>query len=188
MVAITKTASTEIIRQLLEWVGEDPDREGLKETPARVLKAWAEQTSGYGKDPKDVLKVFEDGAEQCDQMVVQKDLPFYSVCEHHMISFFGTATIAYIPKGKVVGLSKLKRVLDIYAKRLQVQERLTNQIASALQEHLDPVGVGVILRARHLCMEARGVQCQGQVTETSALRGDFLTDPKVRAEFLSLAR
>jgi len=176
-----------IVRALLHYVGEDPDREGLKETPIRVIKAWKEWTSGYGKDPANLLKCFEDGSEGCDQMVVVRNLPFYTHCEHHLAPFFGTATIAYIPSRRVVGLSKLKRVLDIYAKRLQVQERLTNQVADAL-DVLDPKGVGVLVRARHLCMESRGVTCQGHETVTSALRGEMLTDAKVREEFMSLAR
>lgn len=174
------------VRRLLQFVGEDPDRGGLLETPTRVARAWQFWTSGYECDPKDVLKCFEDGAEQCDEMVVVKDLPFYTHCEHHLAAFFGTATIAYIPNGKVVGLSKLSRVLDIYARRLQVQERLTTQVADALMEHLQPKGVGVLLKARHLCMESRGVCQQGHHTRTSALRGVFKEDPAARAEFYSL--
>ena len=135
-----------------------------------------------------MLKTFEDGAEGCDEMVVVKDIPFYTHCEHHMAPFFGTATIAYIPDGRIVGLSKLSRVLDVFARRLQVQERLTTQVADALMEHLKPRGAGVVVRARHLCMESRGVCKQGHHTRTSALRGIFKEDSAVRAEFLSLDR
>lgn len=163
-------------------------RSGLKETPMRVAEAWEFWTSGYGIDPADVLKTFEDGAEGVDEMVVVKDLPFYSQCEHHLAPFFGTATIAYIPSGRVVGLSKLSRLLDVFARRLQVQERLTCQVADALTEHLKPIGVGVVVKARHLCMESRGICKQGHCTITSALRGAFKEQPEVRAEFLQLAR
>ena len=178
----------DIIRNLLEFIGENSSREGLEETPNRVAKAWKEWTSGYGKDPSAVLKAFEDGAEMYDQMVLVKDIPFYSHCEHHMAPFFGTATIAYIPDKRVVGLSKLGRVLDIFAKRLQVQERLTTQVADAIQENLLPKGVGVLLKARHMCMESRGLSKQGHITITSALRGEFRDDATVRAEFLTIAR
>lgn len=181
-------SATDIVTRLLDYIGEDTKRGGLKETPKRVLKAWKEWTSGYGKDPSDVMKVFEDGAESYDEMVVVKDLPFYSHCEHHLAPFFGTATIAYIPNGRVIGLSKLGRILDIYAKRLQVQERLTSQVANSLRSNLDPKGVGVLIKARHLCMESRGYHQQGFHTITSALKGNFLTEPAVRSEFLALAK
>ena len=163
-------------------------RQGLQETPERVAKAWEEWTSGYGKDPAAILKVFEDGAEGCDEMVVVSDIPFYSKCEHHMADIFGTATVAYIPDGKIVGLSKLPRLVDIFARRLQVQERLTNQVAQALMEHLKPKGCGVVIRARHMCMESRGINKPGSYTTTSALHGVFRDNPEVRSEFLSLAR
>lgn len=176
------------IRRLIQFVGDDPARGGLLETPHRVAKAWKEWCSGYALDPAEVLKVFEDGAEGCDEMVVVKDIPFYSKCEHHMADIFGTATIAYIPDGKIVGLSKLSRLLDVYARRLQVQERLTTQVADALMEHLGAKGAGVVIKARHMCMESRGVKQQGHHTVTSALRGVFKTEPSARAEFLALAR
>ncbi len=163
-------------------------REGLEETPDRVAKAWRFWTSGYGVDPAEVLKTFADGAEGVDEMVVVKDIPFYSHCEHHLAPIFGTATIGYIPNGRVVGLSKLSRLLEVYARRLQVQERLTCQVADALMEHLNPVGAAVVIKARHLCMESRGVCQQGHHTVTSALRGAFKNQPEVRAEFLQLAR
>lgn len=176
------------IVRLLEYVGEGTAREGLKETPARVLKAWDHWTSGYDKDPKDILKVFEDGAKEYDEMVIVKDIPLYSKCEHHMADIFGTATIAYIPDGRIVGLSKLSRLVDMFARRLQVQERLTAQIAEALNEHLCPKGVGVVIKARHMCMESRGICQQGHHTITSALKGAIKTDERARAEFLALAQ
>lgn len=179
-----------VIRDLLESVvqGEDPDREGLRETPARVVKAWRHWTSGYSANIGEILKVFEDGAENCDEMVMVRDIPIYSKCEHHLADIFGTCTIAYIPDGRIVGLSKLSRVADAFARRLQVQERLTNQIADALEFHLKPKGVGVIVKARHMCMESRGICQQGHHTVTSALRGAIKTSSTSRAEFLQLAR
>lgn len=176
------------IRRLLQFVGDDPERGGLAETPKRVAKAWKFWCSGYEADIGALFKTFEDGAEGADEMVVVKDIPFYTNCEHHMAPFFGTATIAYLPNGKVVGLSKLSRVLDAFARRLQVQERLTCQVADAIMEHLSPLGCGVVIKARHLCMESRGVCQQGHHTITSALRGNFKEDASVRAEFLALAR
>lgn len=173
---------------LLGSVDPDPSRGGLVETPHRAAKAWEFWTSGYNQDPAELLKVFEDGAEGCDQMVVVKDIPFYSHCEHHLAPIFGTATVGYLPNGKIVGLSKLNRLVLCFARRLQVQERLTNQIAEALLEHLQPKGVGVLIKARHFCMESRGVQHQGCETVTQALHGEFRDDPAVRDEFLSLAR
>ena len=181
-------SGTDIIVRLLEYVGEDPKREGLAETPARVLKAWDHWTSGYKKDAGAILKVFEDGAEGCDQMIVRKDIPIYSHCEHHLAAIIGRCTIAYIPNGKIAGLSKLDRLADMFARRLQVQERLTNQIADALVEHLDPLGVGVWISARHLCVESRGVASANSETITTALRGCIREQDAARAEFLALAR
>lgn len=176
------------IRRLLQFIGENPQRGGLLETPHRVAKAWSHWTSGYQKDPAKILKVFEDGADGCDEMVIVKDIPFYTHCEHHLAPFFGTATVAYIPNGKIVGLSKLSRVVDLFARRLQVQERLTNQIADALETNLQPKGVGVVIRARHLCIESRGIAQQGSVTVTSAVRGALKGDAKARAEFMAIAQ
>ncbi len=176
------------IRRILQFVGDDPAREGLLETPKRVAKAWAHWCSGYGKDPATLLKVFEDGAENHDQMVTVKDIPIYSHCEHHLAPIFGTVTISYIPNGKIVGLSKLSRLADMFARRLQVQERLTDQIADALYEHLEAHGVGVVIKARHMCMESRGVCQQGHHTITTALRGAIRDEVETRAEFLQLAR
>lgn len=176
-----------VLDLLCKVIGEDANRGGLKETPSRVVKAWWEWTAGYNQDPAAVLKCFEDGSENYNEMVIVKELPFYSMCEHHMANFFGTATIAYIPDKRVVGLSKLGRVLEIYAKRLQVQERLTTQIADALMKHLRPKGCGVLIKARHLCMESRGLAKQGHETITCALRGGFKKGT-TRSEFLTLAK
>jgi GTP cyclohydrolase I len=176
-----------LIRELLVRLGEDPTREGLLETPKRVMKAWDHWTNGYKMQASDVLKTFEDGAEDSDEMVIVRDIQLYSHCEHHMAPFFGKAHVAYIPNGRVVGLSKLARVVDIFAHRLQVQERLTNQIANAINDGLQPLGVGVIIEATHFCMCSRGVNKQGSTTVTSALRGVLKTKPEARAEFLALA-
>lgn len=175
-----------IFRGLLAATGDDAERPGLLETPARVMKAFQHWFSGYTVDVPALLKVFEDGAEGVDQMVIVKDIPIYSKCEHHMADIFGTASIAYIPNGKIVGLSKLSRVADAFARRLQVQERLTKQIADAIQEYLQPVGVGVVIKARHMCMESRGICQQGHHTVTSALHGVLRDDVAARAEFFSL--
>lgn len=185
---VPELAPEESIKTLLRWLGEDPEREGLRETPGRVLRAWKHWCCGYGKDPAAVLKTFEDGAEGSDEMVVVRDIQFYSHCEHHMAPFFGHAHVAYIPNGRIVGLSKLARIVDIYAQRLQVQERLTVQIADILMQHLQPRGVGVQIEAQHFCMCSRGVNKQGSSTVTSALRGVFRQLPEVRSEFLDLMR
>lgn len=174
------------VHGILKMIGENCERGGLKETPERVAKAWLEWTSGYGVDAKTVLKEFEDGGENYDEMVIERNVPFYSHCEHHMAPFFGTITVAYIPKHKIVGLSKLARLSDVFAKRLQVQERFTSQVGHALQNYLCPKGVGVIVKARHLCMESRGVHKQGQDTVTSCLLGAF-REPAVRQEFMTLS-
>lgn len=179
-------SATDAVRRLLQYVGEDPAREGLKETPRRVLEALhGEWCSGYGVDPAEVLKTFEDGA--VDEMVVIKDIPVYSLCEHHMAPMWGRAVVGYVPNGRIVGLSKVVRLVNIFAKRLQVQERLTSQIAEALMEPpLSARGAGVILECRHMCMESRGVRVAGSVTSTSALRGVLFDDARARSEFLAL--
>lgn len=163
------------------------DRNGLAETPERVAKAFKHWFGGYGIMPAALLKTFEDGAERHDQMISVKDIPVYSHCEHHLAPIIGTVTISYIPNGKIVGLSKLSRLADAFARRLQVQERLTDQIADALHDNLQPKGVGVMIKARHLCMESRGVCQQGHHTITTALRGVMLNQAGARAEFLRLA-
>ena len=175
------------VKGMLSVLTDDHQREGLAETPARVAKAWKHWCSGYDVDIAKLLKVFEDGGERYDQMVLVKDIPIYSKCEHHLADIFGTASIAYIPNGRIVGLSKISRLADAFARRLQVQERLTDQIADALHEHLQPLGVGVLIKARHMCMESRGICQQGHHTVTTALRGVIKTEPQTRAEFLQLA-
>ena len=173
------------VRGMLHYIGEDPDREGLADTPRRVLKAWGEMTAGMFEDPIGVLgTVFH---EQYDEMVIVTDLPFVSLCEHHVLPFTGTATIGYVPNGKVVGLSKLGRCLDVLSRRLQVQERLTVQVAAAINDALDPLGVGVVLEAQHSCMACRGVRKPGRMV-TSALLGTMRDEAECRAEFLALAR
>lgn len=160
-----------IISQLLRHIIGETDREGLRETPARVVKAWKAMTAGYQQNPADVLKAFEDGAEGTKgQWVIVEDIPIYSNCEHHLLPFFGTATIGYVPTGRVVGLSKLARLADVFAKRLQVQERLTNQIADALRIHAEAEASMVIVNCRHMCMESRGIQRAGASTVTQAYR------------------
>lgn len=182
-----KGSADDIVIRLLQFIGEDFTREGLRETPARVIKAWREEWGrGYRQDPKDVLKVFEDGGEKYDEMILVRDIPIYTHCEHHLAPFFGVAHIGYVPNGKVVGLSKLARLADIFARRLQVQERLTAQIADALMEGLQPKGVAVVLQCRHLCMESRGISKQGSITTTSKLLGVMMNTPAARSEFFAL--
>jgi GTP cyclohydrolase I len=175
-------------RRLLISLGEDPSRPGLLDTPARVSKAWKHWTSGYDQDPAALLKTFEDGAEQYNELIVVRGIPIYSHCEHHLAPFFGKATIGYLPNGKIVGLSKLTRLVDCYAKRLQVQERLTSQIANALMTALAPQAVGVVVRCRHLCMESRGIRTPGEETVTSAMLGELQPNLALRTEFLALER
>jgi GTP cyclohydrolase IA len=176
-----------LVRHLLEELGEDPGREGLVRTPHRVWTSLSALTDGYDVEIMDVVgsALFR---EEYDEMVVVKDIDFYSLCEHHMLPFYGKAHIAYIPNGRIVGLSKLPRVVDVFSHRLQVQERLTQQIADALDEVLEPKGVGVVLGASHLCMMMRGVQKQNSQTVTSAMRGIFKEDSRTRSEFLDLIR
>ncbi|MFO1427242.1 MAG: GTP cyclohydrolase I FolE [Steroidobacteraceae bacterium] len=181
-----KREDLEAVRRLLSYIGEDPDREGLRETPLRFLKAWEEYTRGYREKPEDVLKAFEDGAERVDEMVIVRDIPVYSLCEHHLAPFFGKAYVGYVPDRRILGLSKISRLVEIYSRRLQVQERLTNQIADALDGHLHPQGVAVVIECRHMCMESRGVRHPGTATVTSALRGSIKSNPDTRREFLSL--
>ena len=176
----------ELVRRELELLGEDPDREGLLRTPARVARALKWMTQGYGSSAEEVVGkgIFK---EEHDNMIMVRDIELYSMCEHHMLPFFGKAHVAYIPNGKIVGLSKIPRIVDVYAQRLQVQERLTEQIAEGLCSVLQPAGVGVVIEAYHLCMMMRGVQKQNSKTITSSLRGAFREDPKTRDEFLRLA-
>ena len=173
----------ENIRRLIEYLGDDPNRDGLKETPNRVLKSYGELFSGYGKDPAEVMKCFDH--DTYNQMIVLKDVEFYSTCEHHMITFFGKAHLAYLPQGKVLGVSKLVMVLEIFSRRLQIQERICDQIVAALMEHLQPAGAACVLEAQHLCMCARGVGKQGSIMVTSSLAGVF-QEPAVKAVFMSI--
>ncbi len=176
--------SAELVRRQLLLLGEDPEREGLKKTPRRIGKSLQFLTKGYGEDPKAILQsaLFE---EDYRQMVIVKDIDFYSLCEHHMLPFFGKVHIAYIPNGKITGLSKIARVVDVYARRLQVQERLTTQIKDCIQETLEPLGVMVVIEAEHLCMQMRGVQKQHAMTVTSDFTGAF-NQAKTREEFMKL--
>ena len=170
------------IKMLLQSIGENPEREGLKRTPYRVVKALKEMTSGYHDDPKAILSTtFSD---RCDEMIVVRDMEFWSLCEHHMLPFHGVCTVGYLPKDRIVGLSKIGRLVNCFARRLQVQERLTEQIANAIMEHLDPLGVGVIVRAKHTCMSMRGVKMPGLMM-TSCLLGQF-KEATTRSEFLAL--
>ena len=175
----------ENVYSILELIGEDPSRQGLLKTPERVAKAYTYITQGYEQDARKILRgaMFD---EDYSEMVLVKDIELYSLCEHHMLPFFGKAHIAYIPNGKIVGLSKLPRIVDVFARRLQVQERLTIEIRDAIQETLHPVGVAVVIEAQHLCMQMRGVSKQNSVTTTSAFSGAFLEDVKTRKEFISL--
>ena len=174
-----------IVRELLIQLGEDPERDGLVRTPQRTARALAELTSGYQKDPNEILNgaLFD---VTYDEMVIVKDIEMFSLCEHHLLPFFGKVHVAYLPNQKVVGLSKVARLVEMYARRLQIQERLTNQIAQTIQEAIDPKGVGVVIEAKHLCMIMRGVEKQHSSAITSAMLGAFRDNPKTREEFLSL--
>ncbi len=177
----------ELVESLLEELGEDPDRVGLKGTPDRVSRSLRELTEGYRLKPEDVIAdaVFD---QEYDQMVVVKDVPFYSLCEHHILPFFGQIHVGYLPNGRVVGLSKIPRLIEVFSRRLQIQEQLTRQIAEALDSALSPRGVAVVAEARHLCMEMRGVETPGGRMITSCMLGVFRDDSRTRAEFLDLVR
>ncbi|MGD1049176.1 MAG: GTP cyclohydrolase I FolE [Candidatus Krumholzibacteriaceae bacterium] len=177
----------ELIRKMLEELGENPDREGLRRTPERVKESLEFLTSGYREDVEKVLEgaVFE---EEYDEMVIAKNISLYSLCEHHLLPFYGECHVAYIPKGKIIGISKIPRVVQIFSRRLQVQERLTTQIAKTLMEHLKPYGVAVTIEATHLCMAMRGVRKRDARIITSAMLGAFRTDPKTRMEYLELIK
>ena len=174
------------VRGLLRFIGDDPDREGLRETPARVLRAFDEHFYGYREDARDHLRRTFTEVEGYDELVLVSDIELYSHCEHHMVPFVGKAHVAYIPNGKVVGLSKLARVVDVFAKRLQVQEKLTSQIADTIYEALEPQGAAAILQCQHFCMCYRGVRKPGSWTTTSRLKGVFLKDPAARMELFTL--
>jgi GTP cyclohydrolase I len=184
-VDLSKVAFEDLVREILQRLGEDPNREGLKKTPQRVAQALQWLTRGYALDPMDLIRkaMF---AERHESMVLVRDIDMYSLCEHHLLPFFGKAHVAYIPNGHIVGLSKIARLVEVYARRLQVQERLTDQVADALQCILQPSGVGVVVEAYHLCMMMRGIEKQHSKAVTSAVRGVFRDDPKTRDEFLRL--
>ncbi len=174
------------IRVMLRYLGEDPNREGLQETPVRMIRSWGELFSGYKQDVGELFKTFEDGA--CDELVLVKNIDFWSFCEHHLLPVSGIAHIAYLPDKKIIGLSKLARVLEVYARRLQVQERLTVQVTEALDTYLKPKGSACVIEASHACMTCRGVNKQNSVMVTSSLTGDFRTDPIARAELFQLIK
>lgn len=177
----------QLIRQVLVRLGDDPERDGLRRTPQRVAKAMDFLTSGYRMTVDDAIKdaIFED---DCEEMVIVKDIEFYSLCEHHLLPFFGRVHVGYLPNGKIIGLSKVARIVDVFARRFQVQERLTGQIADALMKALGCKGVGVVMEASHFCMMMRGVQKQNSMTITSAMEGTFRSDARTRAEFMDLIR
>jgi GTP cyclohydrolase I len=185
--ALAAINTTDLLRELLVRLGEDPERPGLVRTPERMQKALEHLTKGYNQDPDQALQgaLFE---VTYDEMVIVKDIEMFSLCEHHMLPFFGKVHVAYIPKGKVVGLSKIPRLVDIFARRLQVQERLTVQIAETIQNAIHPLGVGVVIEARHLCVMMRGVEKQHSSAVTSHMLGSFRSSDKTREEFLSLIR
>ena len=174
-----------ITKQLLEEIGEDPNREGLLKTPSRVSKAWSFFSKGYKQDLNRIINdaIFEEDAKD---MVIVRDIEFFSLCEHHLIPFFGKAHVGYIPNGKVIGLSKIPRIIDMFSRRLQVQERLTHQIADAINSVLNPKGVSVVMEGRHMCMQMRGVEKQNSFTSTSAMSGQFKKSAETRSEFLSI--
>lgn len=175
-----------VLQRLIRAIGDDPMREGLLKTPERVMRSWHELYSGYRTHPATVLTTFE--ADGYNEMVVLRDIEMYSMCEHHMLPFFGKAHIAYIPDGRVVGISKLARLLEVFSRRLQIQERIAMQVTDALMEFLQPVGAACVIEAKHLCMCARGVEKQNSVMTTSSLRGVFKTEHKVRTEFFDLIK
>ena len=174
-----------LTKQLIEEIGEDPSREGLLKTPSRVSKAWSFFSRGYNQDLDEIINnaVFNEDATD---MVVVRDVEFFSLCEHHLIPFFGRAHVAYLPNGKVIGLSKIPRIIDMFSRRLQVQERLTRQIAETVKEILDPIGVAVIMEGQHMCMQMRGVEKQNSITTTSSMLGKFRESDRTRSEFLSI--
>jgi GTP cyclohydrolase I len=184
-VLLKRGALEDLVTKMISELGEDPNREGLLQTPHRVAKALEFLTEGYRQDVKKVLNgaIF---SETYSEMVIVKEIDFFSMCEHHMLPFFGRAHVAYIPKGKIVGLSKIPRIVELFSRRLQVQERLTQQIAQTLFDALNPQGVGVVMEARHMCMMMRGVEKQNSVATTSAMLGTFRDDVKTRSEFLNL--
>jgi len=184
----TQSEAEAAVRTLIEWAGDDPDREGLLDTPARVARAYKELFSGYGADPKDYLKRTFEEVGGYDELVILKDIRVVSFCEHHMLPFLGKAHVGYLPRNRVVGISKLARVVNGFARRLQIQEKLTAEIAEAIHDILDPKGVGVVLVSEHSCMTMRGVNTPGSRLTTSHLLGEVRDDPRTRQEFFDLVR
>jgi len=182
---IKEEGPEENITRILQYLGEDVEREGLKETPTRVVKSWKKLFGGYKQDPKQHMKIFE---EKCDELIVVKDIEFFSTCEHHMLPFFGKAHIGYIPNGKVIGVSKIPRILEVFTRRLQIQERIGAQVCDVLNECLDPLGVGVVLEAKHFCMVCRGIEKQNSIMKTSCMLGVLRTKPEARQEFLEMIK
>lgn len=174
------------IKDIIRFIGDDPNREGLRETPKRIVNSWKEIFSGYDRNPEDILKTFKEGA--CNEMIILKDIDFYSTCEHHFLCFFGKIHLGYIPNKKVIGISKLIRLIEIYSRRLQIQEKMTSEIADALMRGLNPQGVMIVCKAKHLCMLSRGVKVQNAEMVTSAVRGVFDEDIKTRNEFMELIK
>lgn len=175
------------VKTILTYIGENPEREGLEETPDRILRSYSDLYSGYDQDPASVLKTFGDGGEDVDEMILQRNIPFFSMCEHHMLPFFGVAHVAYVPESRIVGLSKLARLVEVYARRLQVQERLTSQITTALMNTLNARGAACVIQASHLCMFQRGIKKHSSDTVTSSLKGCF-RNSETRSEFLELIK
>jgi GTP cyclohydrolase I len=182
----SRSEAENAVRTLLSWAGENPDRQGLLDTPARVVRSYEEFYAGYAEDPEEMLARTFDETGGYDEMVLMRDIRFESHCEHHMAPIIGVAHVAYIPKNKVVGISKLARVVELFAKRLQIQERFTVQIAKAIENSLDPIGVGVVVEAEHECMTTRGVQKHGVSMVSSCMLGNFRGDPATRAEFMAM--
>ncbi len=176
----------QIIRDQISFIGDDPNREGLLDTPKRIIKSWDELYCGYKQDPASLMTVFD--SDGCDQIVLLKDIEMFSVCEHHMLPFFGKAHVAYIPDGKVIGISKLARLVDMYARRLQIQERIGEQVTAALMKYLQPKGAACIIEAVHMCMRMRGVGKQESIMSTSSLKGAFFTNAGARIELMGLIK
>ncbi len=174
------------IKDIIKFIGDNPDREGLKETPKRMVKSWGELFSGYKENPKDILKTFKEGT--CNEMVILKDIDFFSMCEHHFSPFFGKIFLGYVPDGRIIGVSKLVRLIEVYSRRLQIQEKMTTEIADTLMYGLKPLGVMVVCKAQHLCMISRGVKKQNVIMVTSAVRGVFDEEIETRNEFMELIK
>jgi GTP cyclohydrolase I len=186
--ASKQQTAEDAVRDLITFVGEDPKREGLLRTPTRVVKAFEFLTRGYHQDPKEIINGALFVEDDYQEMIVCRNVDFYSLCEHHLLPFIGKAHVAYLPKRHIIGLSKLARLVELFARRLQVQERMTTQIANVIMEHLDPLGVAVVLEAEHLCMRMRGVEKQNSFVTTSAMLGVFRTNHETRQEFMTLIR